>query len=256
MINLKKPLCIFDLETTGINIQKDRIIEISILKIFPKNKKQSNTWLINPNIPIPKNISEITQITNEIVKFKPLFKDIAPNIINMIKDSDLAGYNCNRFDIPLLAEELLRNNFDFDFSKHKFIDIQVIFHKMEPRTLSAAYQYYCNKKLINSHSAKIDTEATYEILQQQIKKYKNLENNIEFLNNFCLSNNKNVDLIGLIQYNENKEEIFNFGKYKGKSVIEILKKDYKYYQWIQKSDFPYYTKKILRTIKKNFLTKS
>lgn len=249
MINLTKPLCFFDLETTGINIKKDRIIEISILKIFPNKNKQSNTWLINPNIPIPENISNITHITNEIVKSKPVFKEIAPNIINIIKDSDLAGYNCNRFDIPFLAEELLRNNFDFDFSKHKFIDIQVIFHKMEPRTLSAAYQYYCKKKLINSHSAKIDTQATYEILKKQIQKYKNIENNIEFLNDFCTFNKNNVDLIGLIQYNENKEEIFNFGKYKGKPVSEILKKDYKYYKWIQKSDFPFYTKKILNSIK-------
>lgn len=249
MINLTRPLCFFDLETTGINIIKDRIIEISILKIFPNKKKHTQTWLINPVIPIPKYISDITNITDETIKSKPKFKEIAPKIINIIKDSDLAGYNCNRFDIPFLAEELLRNKFYFDFSKHKFIDIQIIFHKMEPRTLSAAYQYYCKKKLINNHSAKADTEATYNILKEQIKKYKNIENNIEFLNNFCTMNNKNADLIGLIQYNENKEEIFNFGKYKGQTIREILKTDYKYYKWIQKSEFPSYTKKILHDIK-------
>lgn len=255
MLNLTKPLCFFDIEATGIDIGKDRIVEISILKVFPNGNKESATWLVNPLIPIPEEASRVHGITYEKVQLEPNFKEIAPRIVAMIKDSDLAGYNSNRFDVPLLAEELLRNGFNFDGIKHRLVDVQVIFHKMEPRTLSAAYEYYCGKKLKNHHSSKADTQATYEILQAQINQYNEIQNDINFLSGFTSSQIKNVDLAGFIQYNKNQEEIFTFGKYKGKKVSEVLKKDSGYYGWIQNSDFPFYTKKILTSIKLRDFTK-
>lgn len=248
MLNLNKPLCFFDIETTGTNIGKDRIVEISILKIFPNKNQITKTWLVNPLIPISEESSKIHGITNERIKFEPIFKDIAPEIIKIIANSDLAGYNSNRFDVPILAEELLRNGFEFDCSDYRFVDIQVLFHKMEPRTLSAAYKYYCGKILDKAHSAYADTEATYKVLKAQIKKYKEIKNDINFLSEFT-SYKKNVDLAGFIQYDQNNKEIFSFGKYKGQKVVDIFKKDLGYYKWIQKSDFPLYTKKILNIIK-------
>ncbi|MCB9202615.1 MAG: ribonuclease H-like domain-containing protein [Flavobacteriales bacterium] len=248
MLNLKKPICFFDLETTGTNISKDRIVEISILKVFPNGNKESKTWLVNPMIPIPKESSEIHGITDEKVQNEPTFKELAPRINEMIKDSDLAGYNSNRFDIPLLAEELLRNDFDFNADKHKFVDVQTIFHKMEKRTLSAAYKFYCNKNLEDAHSAEADTNATYEVLEAQIERYDEIENDINFLEEFT-SFHKNADLAGFIQFDENGNEIISFGKYKGQKVEEILGKDIGYYNWIQNADFPLYTKKIFTAIK-------
>jgi len=248
MLNLTKPICFFDLETTGINISKDRIVEISILKIFPNGNKESKTWLVNPLMPIPKESSTIHGITDEKVQNEPSFKNIAPMVIQMIRDSDLAGYNSNRFDIPLLAEELLRNDYDFDLKKHRPIDVQVIFHKMEQRTLSAALKFYCGKELINAHSAEADTDATYEILKAQIEKYDEIQNDVNFLSNYT-SYNKNADLAGFIQINDKGEEIISFGKYKGQVVSEVYQKDLGYYNWIQKADFPLYTKKIFTAIK-------
>ncbi|WP_185862227.1 3'-5' exonuclease [Blattabacterium cuenoti] len=247
-LKLNRPICFFDIEATGINIGKDRIIEISILKIFPNGNQEDKTWLICPGIPIPPQSTAIHGIKDEDVAGKLKFKDVAISIFKMIENTDLAGYNSNRFDIPILAEEMLRAGISFDIKKYKTIDVQVIFHKMEPRTLSAAYKYYCNKDLIKAHSSKADTFATYEILLAQLEKYENLKKDVKSLNQF--SHQKNiVDLAGFIKMDEEGNEIFNFGKYKGKKVIEIFEKDPNYYGWIQNSDFPLYTKKILTAVK-------
>ncbi|WP_185850472.1 3'-5' exonuclease [Blattabacterium cuenoti] len=247
-LKIYRPICFFDIEATGINIGKDRIIEISILKIFPNGNKENKTWLIYPGIPIPPQSTAIHGIKDEDVSGKLRFKDIAISILKMIENTDLAGYNSNRFDIPILAEEMLRAGMSFDIKKHKTIDVQVIFHKMEPRTLSAAYQYYCKKNLMKAHSSKADVFATYEILLAQLEKYQNLKKDVKSLNQF--SNQKKVaDLAGFIKIDEEGDEIFNFGKYKGEKVLEIFEKDPNYYGWIQNSDFPLYTKKILTNIK-------
>lgn len=247
-IQLNKPLCVFDLETTGTNISKDRIVEISILKVFPDGTKESKTWLVNPGIVIPMEAIKIHGITNEKVADQPSMKTLAPKIIEMIKDADLAGFNSNRFDVPLLAEELLRNGYDFDLAKHRLIDVQNIFHKMEPRTLSAAYRFYCDKNLDNAHSAEADTNATFEVLDEQIGRYTDLENDINFLSEFS-TYGKKADLAGFITYDEEGDEILSFGKYKGKKIVDILEKDSGYYGWLQNADFPLYTKKVLTAIK-------
>ncbi len=247
-LNLKNPLVFFDLETTGINIVTDRIVEISYLKVHPNGKEESDTMLVNPTIPIPKSSTEIHGITDEDVKDKPAFTKIAKTILKAIEGCDLAGYNSNKFDIPLLAEEFLRAEIDIDLKKRKFIDVQVIFHKKEQRTLSAAYKFYCDKSLINAHSAEADTKATYEILQAQLDRYDDLENDMEKLSQFS-SHNKNVDFVGRIIADEKGVERFNFGKYKGKAVEEVFEKDPAYYSWMMKNDFPLYTKKVLTHIK-------
>ncbi len=245
---LNRPICFFDIESTGINISKDRIIEISILKIFPDDNKEKKTWLISPGIPIPVKSTAIHGIKDEDVVNKPKFREVAHTIFKMIENTDLAGYNSNRFDIPLLAEEMLRSGISFDIKKHKTIDVQVIYHKMEPRTLSAAYKYYCNKKLTKAHSSKNDTLATYRILLSQVEKYSVLKGDVKSLNQF--SHQKNIlDLAGFIKKDEDGKEIFNFGKYKDKNIFDIFDKDPNYYKWIQKSDFPIYTKKIFTKIK-------
>lgn len=247
-LKLHRPICFFDIEATGINIGKDRIIEISILKIFPNGNKENKTWLIYPGIPIPPQSTAIHGIKDEDVAGKLIFKDIAVFILKMIENTDLAGYNSNRFDIPILAEEMLRAGMSFDIKKHKTIDVQVIFHKMEPRTLSAAYKYYCKKNLMKAHSSKADVFATYEILLAQLEKYQNLKKDVKSLNQF--SNQKKIaDLAGFIRIDEEGNEIFNFGKYKGEKVLEIFEKYPNYYGWIQNSDFPLYTKKILTNVK-------
>ncbi|MFA7471209.1 MAG: 3'-5' exonuclease [Weeksellaceae bacterium] len=248
MLKLHKPLCFFDLETTGINVGKDRIVEISVLKVFPNGNKESKTLRVNPGIPIPAEASSVHGITDEDVANEPLFKEIAPQIWEMMRDSDIAGYNSNRFDVPLLAEEFLRNGFDFDLEKHRLVDVQVIFFKKEPRDLTAAYQFYCGKTMQNAHSAQADVEATYEIFKAQIQRYDDLENDIRFLSEFT-SQRKTADLAGMIGINEKGNEIFNFGKYKGQSVNEVFAKDIGYYGWIQNADFPLYTKKVLTKIK-------
>ncbi|WP_185859991.1 3'-5' exonuclease [Blattabacterium cuenoti] len=247
-LRLYRPICFFDIEATGINIGKDRIIEISILKIFPNGNQEDKTWIIFPERPIPPQSTAIHGIKDEDVAGKLPFKDVAIHIFRMIENTDLAGYNSNRFDIPILVEEMLRAGIPFDIKKHKTIDVQVIFHKMEPRTLSAAYKYYCKKNLIKAHSSKADTFATYEILLAQLEKYQDLKQDVKSLNQF--SHQKNLaDLAGFVKIDEEGNEIFNFGKYKGEKVHEIFEKDPNYYGWIQNSDFPLYTKKILTGVK-------
>lgn len=248
MLKLHKPLCFFDLETTGINVGKDRIVEISVLKVFPNGNKESKTLRVNPGIPIPGEAIAVHGISNEDVAHEPFFKEIAPQIWEMMKDSDIGGYNSNRFDVPLLAEEFLRNGFDFDLEKHRLVDVQVIFFKKEPRDLSAAYQFYCGKTMENAHSAAADVEATYEIFKAQIQRYEDLENDIKFLSEYT-SQRKTADLAGMIGIDDKGNEIFNFGKYKGQSVNEVFAKDIGYYGWIQNADFPLYTKKVLTKIK-------
>lgn len=253
MLKLHKPLCFFDLETTGINVGKDRIVEISVLKVFPNGNKESKTLRVNPEIPISPEATAIHGISNEDVANEPTFKEIAPMIWEMIKDSDIAGYNSNRFDVPLLAEEFLRAGIDLDLDKHRLVDVQVIFFKKEPRDLSAAYKFYCDKTLENAHSAAADVEATYEILKAQLEKYEDLENDIKFLSEYT-SQRKTADLAGMIGIDDNGNEVFNFGKYKGQAVREVFQKDQGYYGWIQNADFPLYTKKVLTGIKLRKLT--
>ncbi len=247
-LNLKKPICFFDLETTGIQIAKDRIVEISILKIFPDGSKTSKTWLVNPQIPIPAETTAIHGITDEKVADAPTFKQIAAEVNQLISGSDLGGFNSNRFDIPLLAEELIRADQNFDMTQSKSVDVQNIFHKMEQRTLIAAYKFYCNKDLEGAHSAAADTEATYEVLLSQIEKYEELENDINFLSEFS-TRKKNADFAGFIAYNKKGQEVFTFGKHKNKVVEEVFEKEPGYYSWISNADFPLYTKKILTAIR-------
>ncbi|MCL6294606.1 3'-5' exonuclease [Jejuia spongiicola] len=247
-LSLTKPICFFDLETTGINITKDRIVEISILKVYPNGKEESKTWLVNPEMPIPKEVIEIHGISDADVADKPTFKELAKEVYNMIKDSDLGGFNSNRFDIPLLAEEMLRAEVDFDMKNRVSIDVQTIFHKMEQRTLSAAYKFYCDKNLEGAHSAEADTNATYEVLKAQIAKYDEVENNTKFLAEFS-SRKKFADFAGFITYNSEGVECFSFGKHKGKLVTEVLEKEPGYFGWLLNADFPLYTKKVLTAIK-------
>ena len=247
-LNLKKPIVFFDLETTGINIASDRIVEISILKVLPNGNKESKTWLVNPEMEIPKEASDIHGITNEKVVTEPTFNELASQVSDMIKGCDLAGFNSNRFDIPLLAEEMLRADVDFDMKNRVAVDVQVIFHKKEQRTLGAGYKFYCDKDLENAHSAEADTLATYEILLAQLEKYDDLENDIVALSEYS-THSKRADFAGFIMFDEDGDEIFTFGKYKKQKVVTILEKDQGYYGWIQKSDFPLYTKKVLTAIK-------
>lgn len=247
-LKLVKPIVFFDLETTGINIGNDRIVEISILKIFPNGTQESKTWLVNPEIEIPADATAIHGITNEKVVTEPTFKELAHTINELIADSDLAGFNSNRFDIPLLAEEFLRVGIDFDMDNRKAIDVQVIFHKKEQRTLSAGYKFYCDKDLEDAHSAEADTNATYEILKAQLDKYDDIENSVDALSEYS-THSKRADFAGFILFNDKDEEIFSFGKHKGRRVVDVLKENPGYNAWIQNADFPLYTKKVLKEIK-------
>ncbi len=247
-LQLKRPICFFDLEATGTSVTKDRIVEISILKIFPNGNKESRTWLVNPEVQMSEEVIAIHGITNEKVANEPTFKELAHRILEMIKDSDLAGYNSNRYDIPLLVEEFLRADIDFEMGKRVAVDVQNIFHKKEQRTLSAAYKFYCGKELENAHSAEADTEATYEILKSQLDHYDDLENDMESLAEFS-NRFKAVDFAGFIVYDEDGTECFSFGKYKGQSVEKVLERDPGYFGWVQNADFPLYTKKVLTAIK-------
>lgn len=247
-LKLRNPLIFFDLETTGINIATDRIVEISWLKVYPGGEEKIKTQLVNPTIPIDPQATLIHGLTNEDVKDAPTFKEIARTLANEFEGCDFAGYNSNKFDIPLLAEEFLRAEVDFDMMKRKFIDIQVIFHKMEQRNLVAAYKFYCDRTLDAAHSAEADTIATYQVLKAQLDRYDNLENDVDFLAGFSALS-KNVDLAGRIVYDEKDVEVFNFGKYKGRPVEEVLAADPGYFGWIMNGDFPLYTKKVLTNIK-------
>lgn len=258
---LKKPIVFFDLETTGINIVTDRIVEISYLKIFPDGSEEQKTYRINPEMPIPDKSTAIHGITDDDVKDKPTFKEFAKTFSKILEGCDLGGFNSNKFDIPLLAEEFLRADVDFDFKKRRFVDVQVIFHKMEKRTLAAAYKFYCGKELEGAHGAAADIRATYDVLKAQLEHYDGVEyedqsgkiskpivNDIEALSEFS-AHNKDVDFAGRIILNEKNVEVFNFGKYKGVPVAEVFAKDPGYYGWMLNGDFPLYTKKVLTQLK-------
>ncbi len=247
-LKLTRPITFFDLETTGINVASDRIVEISLLKIETNGSQSSLTKLVNPTVPIPSETSEIHGIYDKDVKDKPTFKELSHELLQFIGNSDLGGYNSNKFDIPLLVEEFLRADIDFDVENRKMIDVQNIFHKMEQRTLSAAYLFYCNKELDKAHSAEYDIKATVEVLEAQLNKYESLQPEVDFLHEFS-SRNKNADLMGRIVYNKNNAEVFNFGKHKGKLVSDVFEKEPSYYNWMMNGDFPLYTKKVITKIK-------
>lgn len=259
-LNLKRPLAFFDLETTGVNVGADRIVEIAILKAMPDGSELIKSIRINPEMPIPLHSSLIHGIYDEHVADAPAFKDVAAELSAFIGDADLAGYNSNRFDIPVLLEEFLRAGVDFDMQNRKFVDVQNIFHQMEQRTLRAAYKFYCGKDIINAHSAEADITATYHVLLAQIERYKDtdfedkqgkisrpVQNDVEALHVFT-NMNKPVDFAGRMIYNENDEEIFNFGKHKGKTVEQVFDIEPSYYAWMKQGDFPLYTKKKLEEI--------
>ena len=246
-LKLKKPLAIFDLETTGLNITQDKIVEIAIIKVNPDGSEEQFHSLINPEMKIPDEVSQIHHIFDKDVQDKPTFKQIAKKVTDFIGDADLVGFNSNKFDIPVLSEELLKVNSDFDVSDREFIDVQNIFHKMEQRTLSAAYKFYCEKEIENAHSALDDTKATWEVMKAQVDRYSNLENNVSFLSEFSKAgNNTLVDFAGRLALNKNKEVVYNFGKNKGKTVKEISISEPGYYGWMMQADFPLYTKRCLK----------
>lgn len=247
-LNLKKPIIFFDLETTGINITKDRIVEISIIKVMPSGEEIEKTRRINPEMPIPAEATAVHHITDEDVAQCPSFKMVAKDLARIFTGCDIAGFNSNRFDIPMLDQEFQRAGVKFDFSKPRFIDVQTIFHKKEQRNLIAAYKFYCGKNLEDAHSANADTRATYEVLKAQLDRYDDLPNDMEKLSEFS-SQNRNVDLMGRLIFNDNRKEVINFGKYKGRLAEEVLRQDPGYYSWILKGDFSQNTKDAFTTIK-------
>ncbi|MGL4363852.1 MAG: exonuclease domain-containing protein [Bacteroidales bacterium] len=247
-LQLKRPLVILDIESTGLDVAKDRIVELCLVKVMPNGTEDIKTLRFNPCIPIAPEASNIHGITNEDVKDCPTFKSQAKTIAAFISSCDLAGYNSSKFDLPLLAEEFLRAEVDIDLRSCCMIDVQNIFHRMEQRTLVAAYKFYCNKEIQNAHSAQDDTLATYEVLKAQLERYTELEGSVQFLSEFS-SMNKNVDYAGRMIYDEQGNEIINFGKHKGKTVESVLQLEPSYYDWIMKSDFPLDTKRMLTKIK-------
>jgi DNA polymerase-3 subunit epsilon len=247
-LKLNRPIAFIDLETTGVNIASDRIIEISILKLMPDDTTITETFRVNPTIPIPADSSAIHGIFDKDVKDSPVFKQLAPALLKILDQCDLAGYNSNKFDVPLLVEEFLRAEVDFDIENHKLIDVQNIFHKMEQRTLSAAYKFYCQKDLTGAHGAEADVKATYEVLKAQLEKYDSLEGNVAYLQKFS-SNNDSVDLAGRIVRDKKGVEVFNFGKHKGKPVAEIFKSEPSYYNWMMDGDFPLSTKRVITKLR-------
>jgi len=266
-LNLKRPLAFFDLETTGTNIGIDRIVEISVIKLHPDGSEEVKTFRTNPGMPIPLESSLVHGIYDEDVKNEPSFKEIAQSIADFIDISDLAGYNSNKFDIPMLMEEFLRADISFSLDNRHFVDVQNIFHQMEQRTLKAAYQFYCDKQIVNAHSAEADTRATMEVLLAQVARYENIEwedkkgnrsipvvNDVEALHNFT-NLSKPVDFAGRMVFNEDGEETFNFGKHKGKTVEEVLRIEPSYYSWMMQGDFPLYTKRKLEEIHNRFTAK-
>jgi DNA polymerase-3 subunit epsilon len=247
-LNLKRPIIFFDLETTGVDTSKDRIVEISLVKVMPNGEEIVKTRRINPEMHIPEEATAVHHITDEDVKECPTFRQIAKSLYQFMEGCDFGGFNSNRFDLPMLVEEFLRVGVDVDFKKRKFIDVQNIFHQMEQRTLVAAYKFYCNKDLTEAHSAEADTLATYEVLKAQLDRYDNLENDIEALAKFS-SRGETADYAGRIGYNDKGEEIFTFGKYKGRTVADIFSTDPSYYTWLMNGDFPAYTKKVITEIR-------
>ncbi|HOZ82266.1 MAG TPA: exonuclease domain-containing protein [Bacteroidia bacterium] len=248
-LKLHRPLAFFDLETTGVVIGMDRIVELGILKILPDGTKTNKTWRINPEMHIPEVVSKIHGIYDKDVADCPTFKEVANDVNHYLNNVDLAGYNSNRFDVPLLVDEFLRAGIEFDIRGRKLIDVQHIFHKMEQRTLSAAYKFYCNQELIDAHSAEADVRATYEVLEAQLERYSDqLQPDAAFLHAFC-NNSKNVDLAGRIVYDDKKREVFNFGKYKGRLVTDVFKTDPSYYDWMLKGDFSRDTKQVVTALR-------
>lgn len=247
-LNLERPLIFFDLETTGTNILKDRIIELSYIKLYPDGSEERKCRRINPEMHIPEASTAIHKITDEDVKDAPPFRQLAKSLHMIFEGCDIAGYNSNKFDVPLLMEEFSRCGINFDVAGRHFIDVQNIFHKMEQRTLVAAYRFYCGKELEGAHGAMADTEATYQVLLGQLQKYDSLENDVEKLAKFSTIG-KNLDLIGRIILDEKEEPVFNFGKYKGKPVFEVFKKDPSFYFWMMQGEFPKNTKDVLRQLK-------
>ena len=248
-LNLKNPIIFFDLETTGVDVSKDRIVEICYIKVWPNGNEVSRTMRINPGVHIPEQASAVHGIYDTDVAGCPTFKEVAKDIANDFQGCDIAGFNSNRFDLPMLAEEFLRAQVDIDLTRHRAIDVQVIYHKLEQRTLSAAYKFYCGAELVNAHSALADTRATYEILQAQLDHYPDvLVNDMEFLSQFS-SFTRNADFAGRMVLDDEGNEIFNFGKYKGEKVEAVLMRDPGYYAWMMNGDFPLNTKQVLTRIK-------
>lgn len=247
-LKLKRPIIFFDLETTGVDAAKDRIVEISMVKININGEKQVKTRRINPEMPIPAEATAVHGITDEDVKDEPTFKQIAKSLAKYIEGCDFGGFNSNRFDLPVLVEEFMRAEVDVDFRNRKFIDVQNIFHKKEQRTLVAAYKFYCDKDLENAHSAEADTLATYEVLEAQIERYGDIGSTVEELASFS-THNEMVDFAGRISLNEKGEEIFTFGKYKGRKVEDVFRTEPSYYSWMMQGDFPLYTKKVITEIR-------
>ena len=247
-LNLTNPIVFFDLETTGINVAHDRIVEICYLKVCPNGNETARTMRINPGMHIPEASTAIHGIHDEDVADCPTFNMVAKEVARDFEGCDIAGFNSNRFDVPMLAEEFLRAGVDIDLTRHKLIDVQVIFHKMEQRTLSAAYKFYCGRNLEDAHSAEGDTRATYEVLMAQLDRYPELQNNTKFLSEFS-SFTDNVDFAGRIVYDKNHIEVFNFGKYKDIPVVQVLQKDPSYYRWMKDGDFTLNTKQVLTRIK-------
>lgn len=247
-LQLQRPIMFFDLETTGTNILHDRVVEISMIKVFPDGHDVQRTIRINPGRPIPAEATAVHHITDADVADKPRFEQIAQQLAASFEGCDIAGFNSNRFDVPILAEEFARAAVNFDFSKPRFVDVQTIFHKKEQRTLSAAYRFYCDKDLEGAHSANADTRATFEVLLAQLEKYPDLPTNVDGLADYS-SQNRNVDLAGRLIYDDQHREVINFGKYKGRLASEVLHQDQGYYNWIQQGDFPSDTKRHFTAIK-------
>ena len=254
MLNLKKPIVFFDLETTGINIVNDRIVEIGLHKINIDGSTITKTRRVNPEVAIPLHVSQIHGIFDEDVINEAPFRSIAKSLLEFIGDADLGGFNCNRFDVPLLVEEFYRSGIQFEMKGRHVVDVQNIFYKMEPRTLTAAYKFYCGKTLENAHSAEADTIATYEAFLGQIERYPELDNSIEALSALS-KHDHNADLVGYFIYNDSKDILVNFGKHKGKLLTNIFKQEPQYYDWVMRSEFPFSTKKVMMDAKINWMEK-
>ena len=247
-LKLKRPIVFFDLETTGVDSAKDRIVEVSMIKIMPDGEEICKTRKLNPGMHIPEEATAIHGITDDDVKDCPTFAQVAKSLAQFLQGCDFGGFNSNRFDLPLLVEEFMRAGVEVDFKRRRFIDVQNIFHKKEQRTLVAAYKFYCDRDLTEAHSAEADTRATYEVLQAQLDRYPDLENDVDALAEFS-SRGESADYAGRILYNEKGEEVFGFGKYKGRPVAEVFRAEPSYYAWMMNGDFPLYTKRVITEIR-------
>lgn len=247
-LNLKRPIVFFDLETTGVDTSKDRIVEISMIKVWPDGKEEVKTRRINPEMPIPAEATAVHGITDADVADAPRFAQVAKSLEEFIRGCDFGGFNSNRFDLPMLVEEFMRAGLNVDLKRRRFIDVQNIFHKKEQRTLVAAYKFYCDKNLDEAHSAEADTRATYEVLKAQLDRYDDLENDVDALADYS-SRGEAADYAGRILYDEKGVEVFGFGKYKGRSVAEVFREEPSYYAWMMNGDFPLYTKKVITEIR-------